>query len=341
MRWLKRNRWKAGIAVAGMLLCLILMVWVPVSAAGAYEGVSGLAASVTMTVQATPTEDATVTALNKEKLAQEIDQLKNQNYWSWTTIGPILVGFAGLLAALYSFITWIRNRQDEQKKRGEEQQRWLKDHEAEREKRAEERFQKVVTDLGSERKEARIAAATILFTFLQPGYEQFYRQIFDLSVTYLQSFRDNTTSFDSTPLDSLRQALVNLFKQSFLRVRGEWREQKPKALESDLSDHDRLGGMSMQLDHAYLVKADLRGVWMREASLRKAHLFGTKFTGAHLKGVDFTDAYLEKALLTKTYCSRANFTRAKLIEVDFTEADLSKADFTEATLTGANLETAE
>ena len=62
--------WQAGIAITGMLLLLVLMVWVPASAAGAYERASGLATPVTETVQATPTEDAIVTALNKEKLAQ-------------------------------------------------------------------------------------------------------------------------------------------------------------------------------------------------------------------------------------------------------------------------------
>ena|SRR5437588_8145180 len=77
-----------------------------------------------------------------------------------------------------------------------------------------------------------------------------------------------------------------------------------------------------------------------EASLRKAHLFGTKLTGAHLKGADFTDAYLEKALLTKTESARANFTRAKLMGADFTEANLSRANFTEANFTGAHPEAA-
>ena len=66
MRWHKRDRWKAGIALAGMLLLLVLTVWVPVSAVGAYEGTSGLATPVTGTVQATPTEDATMTALQKD-----------------------------------------------------------------------------------------------------------------------------------------------------------------------------------------------------------------------------------------------------------------------------------
>src|SRR2546421_13051708 len=79
MRWLKRDIWRAGIALAGLLLLLALMVWVPVSAAGAYEGAAGLATPVTGTVQATPTEDATVTALNKEKLQQEVKQLQEQN----------------------------------------------------------------------------------------------------------------------------------------------------------------------------------------------------------------------------------------------------------------------
>ena len=77
MHRFKSDRWKASIALAGMLLLLVLMVWVKVEAVGAYEGVSGLATPGT--VQATPTEDATVTALNKEKLAQEVQQLKSQN----------------------------------------------------------------------------------------------------------------------------------------------------------------------------------------------------------------------------------------------------------------------
>ena len=68
MRWLKKDIWKAGITYAGILLFLVLMVWVPVSVAGAYEGASGFPTLGTATVQAKPTEDATVTALNKEML---------------------------------------------------------------------------------------------------------------------------------------------------------------------------------------------------------------------------------------------------------------------------------
>src|SRR6266480_7764639 len=203
-----------------MLLLLVLMVWVPVSAAGAYEEVSGLAAPVTGTVQATPTVDATVAALNKEKLAQEVQQLKNQNepdFFGWlrTNASILLSTLVVVIGGLIGLFRWLGDRRDEQEKRredqrseqekraeeqkrwlddrkaererrDEEQQRWLKDQEAEREKRAEERFQSAVTGLGSEREEARIGAAILLRTFLRKGYEQFYIQTFDLAVAYLR-----------------------------------------------------------------------------------------------------------------------------------------------------------
>ena len=200
MCWFKRDTWKIGIAIAGMLLLLVLMVWLPVSAAGAYEGTSGLATPGT--VQATPTEDATVTALNKEKLAQEVQQMKNQNepdLFGWlrtnaTVLLSTLVVVIGGLIGLFRWLgdrqaeqekrredqrseqekrveeqkRWLEDRQAERERRDEEQQRWLKDQEAERERRAEERFQAVVEGLGNEREEAKIGAAITLRTFLLP-----------------------------------------------------------------------------------------------------------------------------------------------------------------------------
>src|SRR2546421_205146 len=37
MHWLDRGMWKAGIAIAGILLLLVLMTWIQVSVAGAQE----------------------------------------------------------------------------------------------------------------------------------------------------------------------------------------------------------------------------------------------------------------------------------------------------------------
>ncbi len=84
MCWLKRDRWKAGIAIVGVLILLVLMVWIPVSAARTYERTSGLATPTTGTVQATPTVDVTVTALNKEKLKGDVAQQQHTlGNWFW------------------------------------------------------------------------------------------------------------------------------------------------------------------------------------------------------------------------------------------------------------------
>src|SRR5947209_18293638 len=141
MHWLKRDMWKASIAIAAMLLLLVLTLWVPASAVGTHERAAGPTTLITGTVQATPTEDATVTALNKEKLAQEVQQLKNQNtpdLFSWLrTNASILLVIGGGLIGLWR---WLVDRRDAQDKE-------LEDRKAEREKQAEERFQKVVEGL--------------------------------------------------------------------------------------------------------------------------------------------------------------------------------------------------
>ncbi len=117
MRWFKREMFKAGIAIASTLLFLGLMVWVPVSAAGADERASGLAAPV----QATPTEDATVTALNKEKLVQEVQQLKNQNEpgplgWLRTNASILFSTLVVVFGGLFGLWRWRVDRRDAQDK---------------------------------------------------------------------------------------------------------------------------------------------------------------------------------------------------------------------------------
>jgi hypothetical protein len=108
MRWFKRDMWKTGIACAGILIFLILMLWIQIAAAHAYEGASGSATPGALTVQITPTEDATVTALNKEKLEQEVQQLKNQNgldFFAWLrTNTPLLFS---TLAVVFGVGVWI------------------------------------------------------------------------------------------------------------------------------------------------------------------------------------------------------------------------------------------
>ena len=320
MRWLTRDLWKAGIALAALLLLLALMVWVPVSATGGHEGTSEFPGSVTVTVQTTPTEDLTVTALNKEKLAQEVQQLKSQNettFFDWLrgNVSILLLG----LGAFAGFLRWLADRRDaqdkvledrkaERERRDEEQQRWLKDQEAEREKRAEERFQSAVEGLGSEREEARIGAAILLRTFLRPGYEQFYTQTFDLAVAHLRLPRMVAPSKDPNaplPLTTLSQALSVAFMEAFPLARNIATDAKEaqRAIQS-------LNASDVQLDHAYLVGADLKQVKLSTAFLREAALWRVNLSGADLWRADFSGADLSKA--------------------DLSEADLWQADLKEA-----------
>src|SRR2546425_2565134 len=145
MRWFKRDMWKAGIAIAGMLLLLVFMMWLSAPATGAQGGASGSATPGTVTVQATPTEDATVTALNKEKLMQELQQLQQSNSrglgnWLWSKAAAVLSSFLSTLVvvigALIGFRQWSVGRKDTQKKEADAriaaQTKELEDRKAER-----------------------------------------------------------------------------------------------------------------------------------------------------------------------------------------------------------------
>ena len=228
MRWLKRDLWKTAIAIAGMLLFLMLMLWISVLAASA--GASGFTGPVTEL--ATPTEDATVATLNKEKLAQEVKQLKEQNEpdlfgWLRTNASILLSTLVVVIGALIGLWRWLGDRRDEHEKRREDQR-------SEQEKRAEERFQSAVTGLGDDKEGARIGAAILLRTFLRPGYEQFYTQTFDLAVANLRLPRTPHPPEDPNtplPLTTLSQALIVVFREAFPLVRSQ-DKRSPESLDA-------------------------------------------------------------------------------------------------------------
>jgi uncharacterized protein YjbI with pentapeptide repeats len=336
MCWRKRDLWKAGIAFTAMLLLLLAIAGLAVSAADTQEELAGLAGPGTVTAQVTPTEVATVTALKKEKLAQEVQQLKNQNEpgpFGWlrtnaTILISTLVVVIGGLIGLF---------------------RWFADRRSEREKRAEERFQSVVTGLGDEKEGARIGAAILLRTFLRPGYEQFYIQTFDLAVANLRLPRTPNAPKDSDtpqPLSTLNQALIVVFKEAFPLARSQ-HKGSPRSLDAS----------RIQLDNAYLREADLKQAWLRQASLREANLNRVDLSGADLLEADLSQAYismvnlsearlrlanlsganLQQAHLGKANCRRANFSEADLSGADLSQANLEEADLSKALLNGATL----
>jgi uncharacterized protein YjbI with pentapeptide repeats len=373
MRGLKRDLWTSRIALASMFLLPLLMAWIPVSAAGAEVRASGFAGSGTVTVPATPTEDATVTALNKEKLAQEVRQLQQANdrslsQWLWSNVATIVSSFLSTLVVVaglfFAFRQWSVNRQDaqgkelkdrqaerdrrdeaqkrwledrqaERERRDEEQQRWLKDQEAEREKHAEERFQSAVTGLGDEKEGARIGAAILLRTFLRPpDYKQFYTQTFDLAVANLRL--RNADPHTPEPLDALNQALITVFKESFPRARDRLKEENAQFSPQSLD------ASHIQLDNANLNFADLEQAWMPQASCREANLSGANLSGANLQEANLQEAGLNGASLSMadligTKLNKARLNGASLLMTKLSEANLREADLSGADLSGAHL----
>jgi uncharacterized protein YjbI with pentapeptide repeats len=332
MRWPKRDLWRIGVAIVAMLLLLMLMAWISVVAAGAHEGASGSTGPVTVTELATPTEDATVATLSKEKLAQEVKQLKEQNEpdfvgWLRTNASILLSTLVVVIGALIGLWRWLGDRRDEHEKRREDQR-------SEQEKRAEDRFQSAVTGLGDDKEGSRIGAAILLRTFMRPGYEQFYTQTFDLAVANLRLPRTPHPPEDPNtplPLTTLCQALIVVFREAF-----------PLARNQDKRSPESLDATAIQLDNAYLRGADLKQVWMPQASLRKVDLSEADLSEANLSEANLNGARLNGAKLSEAKLSEAELIRAKLNEADlnrtyFNGAKLSGADLSGADLSGADL----
>ncbi len=339
MRWLKRDIWKVGIAVAGLLLLLVFMLWRPVSA-GAFEGALGTA--IPITVQATPTVDPTMTALQKEQLTQQVRQLDDWwLYWLYNGSAALIAAITAIVVASIGLYQWRGNQNAERKKEVTAQDKELRD-------RAEERFKTAITALGDKNEATQVGGAILLRSFLNKEdeaiYERYYMQIFDLAVAYLRFLSTHqaaedpdgvpTSSKDPNnplPLTPLRQTLIIVFKESFPLVR---KRLGPSTEFLDAS--------CILLDNAHLADADLQQGWFPEASMWSAALRRADFSEANLYKVNLSHADLKAAILTKTNLYKANLTHADLSSAHLTHAnlrgaDLSSADLSMADLTGADL----
>jgi uncharacterized protein YjbI with pentapeptide repeats len=338
MRWFTKHLGNAGMTGVSVLFLLTCLALIPLEAASAHEKTSGVTTPTTATVQATPTEDATVTALSKEQLTQQvIEQQHTWDNWLWSNAATILSSFLSTLVivigALFGLWRWRKDRQDAQDKE-------LKKRQHELEKRAEERFQAAVTGLGDEKEGTRIGAAILLRTFLRPGYEQFYMQTFDLAVAHLRLLRTSGApeSPDAPlPLTTLNQALVVAFKEAYPLARDRLKKEKDFEFHSQSLDASHI-----RLDNAYLYDADMDGAWMPGASLQKADLSHAKLGGADLSGATLSHAKLGRADLYMAELSEANLSGAdlrwtKLNGASLNGANLSKADLNKADLSRAIL----
>lgn len=98
MSWRKRNLWKAGSMLTGISLLLVLTIWVFVSTVSAQQVMLSPRTQRAMAVQATPTVDTTMAALQKEQLTQQIaGQQHTWDNWIWSNAAAILSSFLSTL----------------------------------------------------------------------------------------------------------------------------------------------------------------------------------------------------------------------------------------------------
>lgn len=157
MSWLRKHRWRSRIIVIGVSFLSALLALFFVQTVGAQEGTSDLSVPGTITMQATPTANPTISA---ETAQQELIQLQRENdrslqAWIWSNVSSLLATLVVVGGGLIGLF------------------RWLGDRKSEREKQADERFQKALESLVSKEKEVRAGAAIRLLAFLQKGKTTF------------------------------------------------------------------------------------------------------------------------------------------------------------------------
>ncbi len=324
MCWLKRYLRKNSIVKPCIIFFLIFMGWILMIVDGTRENALGSARTRTVIVQGTPMANPTIAAetANEQLRKLQRDNDRSWQAWFWGSGAALLSTFAALAVGVFGFLRWLSEQHTERAKREDERR-------IERDKRAEERFQHVVEGLASDREEARIGAAILLRTFLQPDYEQFYTQVFDLAVVHLRLQKSLAE----------RSAFITVFKESFPLARDRRKTQ--------ISPFDPryLDASHVILDEAFLWQAGLGQIYMPWASLRETDLTEANLTEARLWGgehpCDLYKVKLRKAILREADPGPTNLSEADLSEANLTGAKLWAANLTEAKLWGADLTNAK
>jgi len=345
MRWRKRDLWKAGITIACMLLLLLFTQWVPLSAASAYPGASRAVTPRTVMVQATLTEDAMVMAHFNEMLEQEIQQLKAQNEpdflgWLQANASILLSTLAVVIGGLFGLGRWLADRRNE------------------REKRVEELFQAAVTRLGDEKEGTRIGAVILLRTFLRPGYERYYTQVFDLVVANLRLPRTPQEDLAAPLLPTaLSHALIVAFVEAFPLAR-EKKKKTPNGnfllmrawnslrhfLSMSISqkknatqDQTTPGANHPYKDYKVVRSAQRALVTIPLKEIQSLSARDIRLDNGYLWNADLKQVWMAEAFLRKTDLMRADLRNANLYGADLSGAYLWETDLSEAVLWRAKL----
>lgn len=263
--------------------------------------------------------------LQEEKNALEVNKLRIENannersfastlgwqnlvYENVPVIVAIVLGFVGLF-------------------------RYLRERREELLKREDERFEGVVKGMGSAQEAQRVSSAVLLSTFLRPGFERFYVQVFNLAAGNLR-YADTSASVSSTS-HPLVQALASVLRESYSLARDSLKARDESGI--DLLTGRYLNATGISLNGAFLAGADLEGGWLREATFRGARLRGVKLASAILEKADFSGAELVEIVLYKANLKEADFTEANVEYGDLSDARVDRAIFRDANLSNVTM----
>lgn len=352
-RW-SAVRW-AGRARAACIACGLLVAVV------ALTGSAG-AQQTTTTVQASPTADATRVALEKDKLAGEVERLQQQNSVSFTRWiadngADLAAAAVALIVGAIGFLKYFNDQKDARQKAADERdrwhselqatrdelqsetQRWRDDFEAGRRQRDDERFQAAVAGLGSSELGTAVGAAVVLRSFLGSDYERFAPSVFHLAVGHLRLLPgDNAEAQRVRPV---RRALARVLAEAYPQARGPV-DQSPTSMSIEEVERERDRHVDLDADLVHLQRTYLRGADFRYARLpyarfERAYLRESHFDGGVVAFAYFDDADLREATLSRVDAKQASFLNADLTGADLSGSRLDGAEMTGCILDGADL----
>ena len=266
--------------------------------------------------------------LEREKLQQEIRQLKHQNDRASSAFGTLLdlAPFLTVLAAVAAVVVPLRS---EAKKQRAQRQAEFAQRELEQQRRLDDLFAQAVGNLGSDNESVRVSAAVTLENLLRPGYEPLHDQVYAV-------LRANL-GVKHTPL--VNRFLVDGFERAIrLHLAPDGSTEPVDLVGCHLPRVD--------LSKLNLEGADLAFATLHDANLRNADLHRARGIEVDLKRATLSDADLTEARFNGAKCPGARFHNARLVSAEFRPserggADLSKAEFYGARLQGAHLDGAD
>jgi uncharacterized protein YjbI with pentapeptide repeats len=276
--------------------------------------------------------------LEKQKLAEEILQLKNANashiaFWDRIAGGiPLVTALVAVLGVWATISKMLDDRKQERDQRNAESLRWQAEQQAGRQRQLEESFGAALANLRGDDDAGKAGAVVSLMTFLKPEYATFHDQVYLVLHAMLKLM--HPPKGQVLAYSAVGPLFVRAFEQALLALPAS----SPLRIECDLA---RMDLRRVRLRGLVLPNADLGYCAMQGADLTGADLFRARGIEVQWEGACLSKAKLGEARLKKAYCAGANFQGAWLGAAMLKEADLRNADFRGASLPSAHLEQAQ